>query len=88
MTGVRCWSSLSAGGARPGDAACPVVRRRKSGGTAPSIPNGIGEVGYTVADMADLLPGTMKQQRLLATCPRTPTEDDIAAIFAKSIENS
>ncbi|MDQ6850556.1 MAG: iron-containing alcohol dehydrogenase [Actinomycetota bacterium] len=51
------------------------------------IPNGIGEVGYTEADIADLVPGTMKQQRLLATCPRTPTEDDIAAIFARSIEN-
>ncbi len=51
------------------------------------IPNGIGEVGYTESDIADLVPGTMKQQRLLATCPRTPTEDDIAAIFAKSIQN-
>jgi len=29
----------------------------------------------------------MKQQRLLATCPRPVTEDDIAAIFAKSIQN-
>ncbi|MGH8859712.1 MAG: hydroxyacid-oxoacid transhydrogenase [Jatrophihabitantaceae bacterium] len=51
------------------------------------IPNGIGAVGYTEADIPDLVPGTMKQQRLLATCARTPTEDDIADIFAKSIEN-
>ncbi len=51
------------------------------------IPNGIGEVGYTEADIPDLVPGTMKQQRLLATCPRTPTEEDIAGIFARSIEN-
>lgn len=51
------------------------------------IPNGIGEVGYTEADIADLVPGTMKQQRLLATCPRTPSEDDIADIFTKSIQN-
>jgi len=51
------------------------------------IPNGIGGVGYTEADVPELVPGTMKQQRLLATCPRTPTEDDIAAIFTKSIEN-
>jgi hydroxyacid-oxoacid transhydrogenase len=29
----------------------------------------------------------MKQQRLLATCPRAVTEDDIAAIFANSIQN-
>ena len=34
------------------------------------IPNGIGAVGYTEADIPDLVPGTMKQQRLLATCPR------------------
>jgi hypothetical protein len=29
----------------------------------------------------------MKQQRLLATCPRPVAEEDIAAIFAHSIEN-
>jgi len=51
------------------------------------IPNGIGAVGYTEADIGDLVPGTMKQQRLLATCPRPVTEDDIAAIFARSIQN-
>jgi hydroxyacid-oxoacid transhydrogenase len=51
------------------------------------IPNGIGGVGYTEADVPDLVPGTMKQQRLLATCPRTPTEDDIAGILTRSIEN-
>ena len=51
------------------------------------IPNGIGAVGYTESDIPDLVPGTMKQQRLLATCARMPTEDDIADIFAKSIEN-
>jgi alcohol dehydrogenase class IV len=51
------------------------------------IPNGIGGVGYTEDDVADLVPGTMKQQRLLATCPRTPTEDDIADILTKSVTN-
>jgi hydroxyacid-oxoacid transhydrogenase len=51
------------------------------------IPNGIGAVGYTEADVADLVPGTMKQQRLLSTAPRTPTEDDVAEIFTRSIEN-
>jgi hydroxyacid-oxoacid transhydrogenase len=33
------------------------------------------------------VPGTMKQQRLLATCPRPVDEEDIAGIFARSIEN-
>jgi hydroxyacid-oxoacid transhydrogenase len=51
------------------------------------IPNGIGAVGYTEADIPALVPGTMKQQRLLATCPRPVTEEDIAGIFAKSIQN-
>jgi hydroxyacid-oxoacid transhydrogenase len=27
----------------------------------------------------------MKQQRLLATCPREVTEDDIAGIFSRSM---
>jgi alcohol dehydrogenase class IV len=51
------------------------------------IPNGIGAVGYTEADIPALVPGTMKQQRLLATCPRPVTGEDIAGIFAKSIQN-
>ena len=51
------------------------------------IPNGIGGVGYTAADVADLVPGTMKQQRLLSTCAKTPTEDDIATILTRSIQN-
>jgi hydroxyacid-oxoacid transhydrogenase len=51
------------------------------------IPNGIGAVGYSESDIPDLVPGTMKQQRLLATCPRPVTEEDIAGIFARSIEN-
>jgi hydroxyacid-oxoacid transhydrogenase len=51
------------------------------------IPNGIGAVGYTEDDITDLVPGAMKQQRLLDTCPRPVTEDDIAAIFTRSITN-
>jgi hydroxyacid-oxoacid transhydrogenase len=51
------------------------------------IPNGIGAVGYTESDIPELVPGTMKQQRLLATCPRPVDEDDIASIFRGSIEN-
>jgi hydroxyacid-oxoacid transhydrogenase len=51
------------------------------------IPNGIGAVGFSESDIPDLVPGTMKQQRLLATCPRPVGEEDIAGIFARSIEN-
>ena len=38
------------------------------------------------ADVADLVAGTMKQQRLLATCPKAVTEDDLAGVFARSME--
>jgi alcohol dehydrogenase class IV len=51
------------------------------------IPSGIGAVGYSAADVADLVPGTMKQQRLLVNCPRPVDEDDIAGILTRSIEN-
>ena len=50
------------------------------------IPNGVAAVGYTHGDIPDLVDGTMKQQRLLATCPKPVTEDDIAGIFARSME--
>ena len=52
-----------------------------------NIPNGIEAVGYGAGDIADLVPGTMKQERLLATCPKPVTEDDIAAIFQGSLTN-
>ena len=51
-----------------------------------ALPNGIGEVGYTEADVDDLVEGTMKQQRLLATAPREVTEEDAAAILRASLE--
>jgi alcohol dehydrogenase class IV len=50
------------------------------------IPNGIGAVGYSEADVDDLVEGTLKQQRLLATCPREVTADDVAGIFRASLE--
>jgi alcohol dehydrogenase class IV len=50
------------------------------------IPNGLGAVGYDEGDVDDLVEGTMKQQRLLATAPRVVTEDDAAAILRRSLE--
>jgi alcohol dehydrogenase class IV len=49
------------------------------------MPNGIGGVGYTEADVDGLVTGTMKQQRLLATAPREVTEEDVAGIFRSSV---
>jgi hydroxyacid-oxoacid transhydrogenase len=49
------------------------------------IPNGIAAVGFGEGDIPDLVEGTMKQQRLLATSPREVTEDDLAGIFRRSM---
>jgi hydroxyacid-oxoacid transhydrogenase len=49
------------------------------------IPNGIEAVGYDEGDIPDLVDGTMKQQRLLATAPKDVTEDDLAGIFRRSL---
>ena len=49
------------------------------------IPSGIAAVGYDEHDIDDLVDGTMKQQRLLATSPKTVTEDDVAEIFRRSM---
>jgi hydroxyacid-oxoacid transhydrogenase len=49
------------------------------------IPNGIAAVGFGEGDVPDLVDGAMKQQRLLATCPREVTEDDLAGIFTRSM---
>lgn len=50
------------------------------------IPNGVGAVGYRDSDIPDLVGGAMKQQRLLAICPKSVTEDDIAGVFTRSME--
>ena len=50
------------------------------------IPNGIGAVGFVDADIDDLVEGSLKQQRLLATSPRPVVAEDLAAIFRRSLE--
>jgi alcohol dehydrogenase class IV len=49
------------------------------------IPSGVRAVGYDESDIDDLVAGTMKQQRLLATSPKVVTEDDVAEIFRRSM---
>ncbi len=50
------------------------------------IPGGIGAVGFGEGDINELVEGTMKQQRLLATAPLEVNEDDVAGILSASIE--
>ncbi|MEX1178678.1 MAG: hydroxyacid-oxoacid transhydrogenase [Nitriliruptor sp.] len=49
------------------------------------LPNGVGGVGFDEGDVPDLVEGTMKQQRLLATAPKPVTEDDLAGILTRSL---
>lgn len=50
------------------------------------LPNGIAAVGFGEGDISELIDGSMKQQRLLATCPLPVTEDDLGGIFRRSME--
>jgi hydroxyacid-oxoacid transhydrogenase len=50
------------------------------------IPNGIGAVGYGEDDIHDLVEGSMKQQRLLATCPLDVDEDVLTGVFQGSLQ--
>ncbi|HET8719235.1 MAG TPA: hydroxyacid-oxoacid transhydrogenase [Nocardioidaceae bacterium] len=50
------------------------------------LPAGLAALGYTGADVPDLVEGAMKQQRLLATAPVDVGADDLAGIFHRSLE--
>ncbi len=45
------------------------------------IPNGIAALGYSEADIPDLVEGTLKQQRLLAGCPRDVGAEELRGII-------
>jgi alcohol dehydrogenase class IV len=51
------------------------------------LPNGLAEVGYAAADVDDLVAGATQQQRLLATAPKPPTDEDLAQVFRASMEH-
>ncbi|GAA1137307.1 hydroxyacid-oxoacid transhydrogenase [Nocardioides aquiterrae] len=51
------------------------------------LPNGLAEVGFGDADVDDLVAGAVQQQRLLATAPKSPTEEDLASVFRRSMEH-
>ncbi len=50
-------------------------------------PSGLSELGYGEADLPALVAGALKQQRLLAVAPRTPTEADLEGILRASFRN-
>lgn len=49
-------------------------------------PNGLAALGYTEADIPEMVEGGWKQQRLLVGSPRPVTRDDLARIFEESME--
>ena len=49
------------------------------------LPNGIGALGYTDADVDVLVHGALQQQRLLAISPRPVGPDDLAGIMRRSL---
>ncbi len=51
------------------------------------IPNGLGEVGFGEGDVDDLVHGALQQQRLLATAPKSVTDEDLAVVFQGSMEH-
>ena len=83
---IRAAELLAPGADRPADPSQALPSALISLMRDIEIPNGTAAVGYSDADIADLVEGTMKQQRLLATCPKAVTEDDLAGIFARSME--
>jgi alcohol dehydrogenase class IV len=83
---VRAAELLAPGADRPDDAAEYLPSAMISLMRDIDIPNGVAAVGYHHGDIADLVDGTMKQQRLLANSPKVVTEDDLAAVFTRSME--
>lgn len=50
-------------------------------------PSGLSELGYSEQDLPALIAGAVKQERLLAVAPKTPTETDLEAILRASFRN-
>ena len=51
------------------------------------IPSGIAAVGFTHADIPDLVEGALKQQRILSMAPRDVMAEDLEIIFRNSMSN-
>ncbi|MQA27961.1 MAG: iron-containing alcohol dehydrogenase, partial [Micromonosporaceae bacterium] len=49
------------------------------------VPNGLAAVGYSNADVPELVEGAVKQQRLLAVAPCAVTAENLEAIFRGSL---
>lgn len=50
------------------------------------IVNGLSALGYAEADVSELIEGTLKQQRLLANCPRAVGAEELRHVIQQSFE--
>ena len=48
-------------------------------------PNGLSALGYTEADIPEIVDGAWKQQRLLVVAPRAVTKEDLTSIIEESM---
>ena len=50
-----------------------------------NFPNGLTELGFSEAEIPQLVQGTLKQQRTLSCSPRPVTANDLEKMFADSM---
>ncbi|RKH46870.1 alcohol dehydrogenase, partial [Corallococcus llansteffanensis] len=72
-------------GAGPGDAGEVLAGRLVQVMRAVGMPNGLGGVGYTDADVAALTEGAFPQQRLLQNAPREMTRPVLTELFHQAL---
>ncbi|RKH46761.1 hydroxyacid-oxoacid transhydrogenase [Corallococcus sicarius] len=72
-------------GAGPGDAGEVLAGRLVEVMRAVGMPNGLGGVGYTDADVAALTEGAFPQQRLLQNAPREMTRPVLTDLFRQAL---
>jgi alcohol dehydrogenase class IV len=83
---VRAAQLLAPGAERPADDAEFLPRVLTDLMRDIEIPNGVAAVGYSSADIPALVEGALQQQRLLASCPKPVSGDDLSGIFKRSLE--
>jgi hydroxyacid-oxoacid transhydrogenase len=49
------------------------------------MPGGLAAIGYTPADIPELVAGTLLQRRLTTMSPREATREDLARMFEESM---
>ena len=72
-------------GAAPGDAGEVLATKLIQIMRAVGMPNGLGGVGYTEADVGALTEGAYPQQRLLQNAPREMTRPVLSELFRQAL---